>query len=146
MTKLWVFLAIGLAGLLGCEDMSFRDIGADINVIARRDDALVARSTKSLGRFGSKAIPQIETALHSATLRGRLNLVAALDHIGSEDAIPILRHHAVYDTRPELRKACEAVLQGWSVKQNDRGGASRLALLHINDKRKSGEGPAPLSD
>ncbi len=145
MTWPRLMMAVGVLGL-GCEDMSFREIGTDVNVIARRDDVLVTRSIKNIGKFGPKAIPQIETALHSATLRGRLNLVAALDHIGSGDAISILRHHAVYDNRPELQKACESVLQGWAVKQDDRGQSARQALVRIAEKRNAGEGPAPLAD
>src|SRR6185436_20814404 len=97
--------ALALAGALlaapvlaaGCEDLSHGDIGDEINILVRRDDQLVPPATERLAAYRRRAIPQIETALHTAAPTGRLHLVAALDRIGDEESVPVLRHVAVYD-------------------------------------------------
>jgi HEAT repeat protein len=60
--------------------------------------------------FGTRAIPQIETALHSASPAARLRLVSVLVAMNDPEVIPILRHFARRDTSPEVRAACEAAL------------------------------------
>jgi hypothetical protein len=127
--------------LVACEDRSYRDIGAEIRVLAERDDQLVARSLERLVRFGRRAVPQIETALHTASARGKLNLVRALDAIAAPDAAPILRHLAVYDPAPEVRGACEAVLRRWAATAGAQAEAARRALARVEAKRGRGEGP-----
>jgi hypothetical protein len=136
--------ALGACAVLssaGCEDQSYRSIGAQINIIARRDDGLVPPAQKRLVAFGPRALPQIETALHTAPLRGRLRLVQALDAIGDEEAVPILRHFAVYDADQEIRRSCEAVLRAWAVQPNTRASKARQALARITERRARGEGP-----
>ena len=108
---LWL---IGLTA--ACEDTSYRKIGAEITVLAKRSqDPRVDGARQRLVAFGAAAIPQIETALHTAQERGRLHLVAALQDIGDAEAIPILRHFAVYDSSAEVRASCETILKGWSA-------------------------------
>jgi hypothetical protein len=92
-----------LLGSASCDDVSHRDIGDEINILVRRDDQLVPPATERLAGYKRRALPQIETALHTAAPAGRLHLIAALDRIGDEEAAPILRHVAVYDITPEVR-------------------------------------------
>ena len=94
------------------------------------------------------AIPQIETALHTAAPTGRIHLVAALDRLGDGDAIPVLRHFAVYDVRPEVRQACADVLGRWAFPPAEGTSAIRLraeraqaAVVEIARKRAAGEAP-----
>ncbi len=49
-----------------CEDISHADISDEINILVRRDDALVPPATDRLAVYQRKAIPQIETAIHTA--------------------------------------------------------------------------------
>lgn len=130
---------LALVGGLACEDLSYKDIGAQINAIATRDDVLVPPAHKRLVSYGRGAIPQIETALHGASVRGKLNLLAALDAIGDDEAIPILRHFAVYDFNADVRVKCEAILKGWAARQNTRGDRARTALARVADKRAAKE-------
>jgi hypothetical protein len=132
-----LIVAIALA-LCACEDRSYRDIGAQIGVLVQRTDALVPPALERLASFGRRALPQIETALHTAPPAGKLHLVRALDRIGDPEAIPILRHFAVYDPGADVRSACEAVLQRWAGRGDAR---AREALARIADKRGRGEGP-----
>ena len=68
-----------------------------------------------LAAFKRAAIPQIETSLHTAAPAGRLHLIAAMARIGDGEAVPILRHAALFDVAPEVRSAAEAVLSGWAA-------------------------------
>lgn len=138
-------LILAALALAACEDRSYRDIGAQIGVLTQRSDALVPPALDRLIGFGRRALPQIETALHTASPAGKLHLVRALDRIADPEAAPVLRHFAVYDPAPEVRGACEAVLQRWAS-----GGATaeaaRRELARIADKRARGEGPVVVGE
>lgn len=134
-------LAIG-----ACEDRSYRDIGAQVQVLAKRTDGLVPRATEALTRFGRRAVPQIETAMHTASPRGRQNLVAVLDRIGEPETAAVLRHFAVYDPDPSVRAVCEEVLRRWAAATDARGPAAKAALARVAEKRARGEGPLADGD
>jgi hypothetical protein len=136
-------LATWALPLGACEDVSYRDIGGQINILTKRTDPLVPRAQKRLAEHGRKALVQIETALHTATLSGRLNLIGAIEAIGDAEAVPILRHLAVYDPKDEARRAAEALLTQWADKAGPRGGASRTALARVASLRGDGEKPLP---
>jgi hypothetical protein len=147
LVPLAVSVAFGLAGAVAfaaCEDQSYREIGGEISLLTKRTDALVATATERLRKHGRRALPQIETALHTASDSGRRNLIGALQAIGDEEAIPILRHFAVYDLSPALQAACETVLQSWAGGPSSRAQAARVALDRVAALRAAGEGPAPI--
>jgi hypothetical protein len=141
-------LALALAASLAaaCEDGSHGDIGDEINILVRRNDQLVPSATERLAAFKRAAIPQIETAFHTAAPAGRLHLLAAMARIGDGDAAPIFRHAALYDVNPEVRAAAEAVLTRWAAGNDARGDRSRAALAEIANKRAAGEGPLLYGD
>jgi hypothetical protein len=141
-------LALALAASLtaACEDGSHGDIADEINILVRRNDQLVPPATERLAAFKRAAIPQIETSLHTAAPSGRLHLVAAMARIGDGEAVPILRHAALYDVNPEVRAAAEAVLTRWAASSDARGDRSRVALSEIARKRAAGEGPLLYGD
>jgi HEAT repeat protein len=114
---------VGLA-LAACEDVSHGDIGDEINILVRRNDQLVGPATERLAAYRRAAVPQIETAMHTAAPSGRLHLVAALDRIGDDEAVPVLRHVAVFDVTPDVRD-----------------GRARAALEVVARKRAAGLGP-----
>ena len=139
-------LAVVVLATAACEDVSHRAIGADISVLVRRNDVLVAPATERLVGHGRGAIPQIETAIHTAAPNGRLNLVAALDRIGDDEAVPVLRQVAVYDVNPEVRTAAEAVLTRWAGEAGGRGDRARSGLAAVGRKRAAGLGPLLFGD
>ena len=59
-----------LLAAAGCEEVSHRDIGDEINILVRRNDALVGPATDRLASYRRSAIPQIETAMHTAAPAG----------------------------------------------------------------------------
>jgi hypothetical protein len=133
----------------GCEEGAHREIQDEINILTRRNDALVPPATERLAGFGRLAIPQIETALHTAAPTGRLHLIEALERIGDDEAIPILRHFAVYDVRAEVRRACADLLAVWAEgpgggQEAARRRAERARAARIEITRKQAAGEAPL--
>jgi hypothetical protein len=131
-----------LLALAACEDVSHSDISDEINILVRRDDQLVPPALERLAAYQRKAIPQIETAIHTAAPPGRLHLVAALDRIGDDAAAPILRHVAVFDTSAEVRAAAEGILTRWAAATPPaRADRARAMLAEIARKRSDGEGP-----
>jgi len=141
-----VVLAAAALGTAGCDDISHRDIGDEINILVRRNDQLVGPATERLAAYRRKAIPQIETALHTAAPPGRLHLVAALERIGDEEGVPVLRQTAIYDVRQEVRDAAEAALGRWAAGAGARADRAREALAAIARKRAAGEGPLVFGD
>jgi hypothetical protein len=137
-------LAAALAG--ACEDGSHGDIGDEINILVRRNDQLVPAATERLAAYKRAAIPQIETAFHTAAPTGRVHLIAALARIGDGEAVPILRHAALYDVTADVRGAAEAVLTRWAADKNARGDRSRAALAELARRRAAGEGPLLYGD
>jgi hypothetical protein len=138
--------ALTFLGGAACEDVTHRDIGDEINILVRRDDQLVPPATERLAAYHRRAIPQIETALHTAAPTGRMHLVAALDRVGDEEAVPVLRHVATYDMTAEVRVAAEAVLTRWAGAADARAARARAAEIEIARRRAAGEGPILFGD
>jgi len=120
-------------------------VGAAVGVLSNllfppkltSEDAAMARLTA----FGRRALPQIEIALHTAPEAGRARLFQVLATIGDEEAVPILRHFAVYDGSPALAETCASVLRTWSAGPGRRADRARQALEWVADSRAHGEGP-----
>ena len=65
----------------GCEDTGYRKIGAEITVLAKRSqDPRVDGARQRLVAFGQRAIPQIETALHTAQERPGIGAIWVFNH------------------------------------------------------------------
>ena len=131
-----------------CEETNHRDIGDEINILIRRDDQLVDPAIDRLARYRRAAIPQIETAMHTSAPTGRLHLITALDKIGDGDAVPVLRHVAVFDITAEVRAAAERLLSKWASSADDKPRAARAqgAIAEIARKRAAGIGPLQFGD
>jgi hypothetical protein len=138
--------ALTVLGGAACEDVTHRDIGDEINILVRRDDQLVPPATERLAAYHRRAIPQIETALHTAAPTGRMHLVTALDRVGDEEAVPVLRHAATYDMTADVRAAAEGVLTRWASGSDARAARARAALAEISRRRAAGEGPILFGD
>ena len=132
MRRLVLLLALAAAA---CEDRSYRDIGAEINVLTTRTDALVPPAMRRLAGYRRRALPQIEIALHTASPAGKVNLVRAIEAVGDPEGVSILRHFAVYDPDPAVRTTCEEVLGKWQAQE---------ALARIRELRAKGEGPVVI--
>jgi len=136
--RLGVLVCLSLAAL-ACDDRSYRDIGAAIDVLAKRSDELPGPAIERLQKIGRRAVPQIETAMHTASPRGKVNLVSALAAIGEPESTAILQHFATYDKSPEVRGACEDLLKQWAAASDRRAGAAKVVLARIDEKRRLGQ-------
>lgn len=146
MRRGFLVLALAASLLAACDDASHGDIGDEINILVRRNDQLVPPATERLAAYKRAAIPQIETAFHTAAPPGRLHLIAALDRIGDDEAVPILRHAALFDITADVRAAAEGVLTGWAAGKGARADRALTALAEIAHQRAAGEGPLLYGD
>jgi hypothetical protein len=139
--SVWLLGSLMFWSAMGCEDRSYREIGAQINVLTKPGGGSVDDAIAQLARMGRRTLPQIETALHTASPRGKGNLIRALDAVGDPEAAAIVQHFAVYDASAEVRTACEELLQRWAAASDRRAGPARQALARVGEKRAKGEGP-----
>ena len=139
--SVWLIGSLMLWSATGCEDRSYREIGAQINALTKPGGGPVAEAIAQLAHIGRRTLPQIETALHTASSHGKTNLIRALDAIGDPEAATIVQHFVVYDASPEVRAACEELLQRWAAASDGRAGPARQALARVAEKRAKGEGP-----
>ncbi|HEX7505852.1 MAG TPA: HEAT repeat domain-containing protein [Polyangia bacterium] len=138
MRRLILLLVLVLAALPACDDRSYREIGAAINVLAKKSEELPGPAIARLKQIGRRAVPQIETAMHTASPRGKVNLVSALAAIGEPESTAILQHFAVYDKSPEVRAACEDLLAQWAASNDRKGQPAQQAMARVQEKRKLG--------
>ncbi len=127
--------------LMACDDRSARDIHADVHVVSTREDGLATAAMERLAARGSVALVHIETGMHTAPDSARLRLVALMGRIGDANAIPILRHFAVFDVNAEVRAACDDTLERWSTAPGPRGERASEAIALARQKRADGHGP-----
>jgi hypothetical protein len=138
MQRLAMILTTALLFASACDDKSYREIGANIDVLSKESDYLPGPAIDRLAKIGRRAVPQIETAMHTASARGKVNLVSALAAIGEPESTAILQHFAVYDKSPEVRTACENLLAQWASTADVRGSAAKQAFARVQEKRKLG--------
>jgi HEAT repeat protein len=121
-----------------CDDRSYREIGGAIDVLIKKNNDLPGPAIERLRQIGRRAVPQIETAMHTASARGKVNLVSALAAIGEPESASILQHFAVYDGNPEVRTACEKVLAQWAAGNDRLAPPAKQAIARIQEKRRLG--------
>ena len=79
LVALALLMLCGLAS--ACDDHVYRDIDAEIYIINKRDDAFVPPAMQRLAEFRRLAIPQIETALHTAKPGAKTKLLQVLETV-----------------------------------------------------------------
>jgi hypothetical protein len=138
MRRLIPFLLAIFLTASACDDRSYREIGASIDVLTKRSDELPGPAIARLRQIGRRAVPQIETAMHTASPRGKVNLVSALAAIAEPESTAILQHFAVYDKTPEVRSACEDLLSQWAAAGDRKSQPAKQAIARVQEKRKLG--------
>ena len=138
MRRLIPFLLAIFLTAPACDDRSYREIGASIDALTKRSDELPGLAIARLRQIGRRAVPQIETAMHTASPRGKVNLVSALAAIAEPESTAILQHFAVYDKSPEVRSACEELLANWAAAGDRKSQPAKQAIARVQEKRKLG--------
>lgn len=125
-----------LFGAAACSDADDQ-IRADVRLLCNHQGALAVAAADDLTRFGRRAIPTVEAAMHTASAPGRKNLVLALRRIGDADAAPLLGHISVYDGSAEVKREAQGTLEQWAAdaKQPARAARARQALRAAEEAR-----------
>ena len=124
--------------LVACSrDADMGKIHDEVDILTAREGQLAEDAANRLAKnFGVRAIPSIETAMHTANPPGRLNCIMALRRIGHPDAIPLLRHVALHDDEEGVRKEAEITLRQWAAQNDDRAAKSRAAVRAIEEAQQ----------
>jgi hypothetical protein len=130
---------IALLSIAGCstDDDAIR---ADVQLIALTPaEGSTTQAVDRLVARGRRALPPVEAALHTADVSGRKNLVLVLRKIGDPDAVPLLRHIALFDPAPDVSREAEWTLKTWAAGRDARGDRSRAALRELDERRQREE-------
>jgi hypothetical protein len=136
-------LALGL--LVGCSDEAEGRIRADVLVLTAEDRASteVRHAVDDLARYRRRALPTLEAALHTASEPGRKNLILALRRLGDGEAVPLLRHLAIFDPSGEVRREAEWTLKAWAADGQpsaaERARAAQRALRAVDEQHEREE-------
>lgn len=135
--------AVACGALPGCEGDVHKDIHGQIYVLVTRQDTWADKAARALQAQGLRALPQIETALHSARPEGRVRLVEVLAHIEHPDSAQLLRHVTLHDVDPRVRTLGERTLEAFARASNQPQLAREAtqALAWVAQERKQGDTP-----
>ena len=126
-------LAVSFSMATGCGKDVDADIHAHVAVVANDEGAEAFSAASYLTRYGRRALPTIEGAMHSASAAGRKNLIMALRKIGDAEAVPLLRHLAIYDAAPDVRREARWTLKEWAMGSDARAKKARTALRALDE-------------
>ncbi|MCG5051884.1 MAG: hypothetical protein KA712_02900 [Myxococcales bacterium] len=139
----WGLACGSLLALPGCEGDVHKDIHEQIYVLVTRQDLWADKAARALESHGLRALPQIETALHTARPEGRARLVEVLARIEHPDSAHLLRHVTLHDVDPRVRTLGERTLKAFA-----RAGAhpqlareASQALAWVVQERELGDTP-----
>jgi hypothetical protein len=123
-----------------CTDVD-DDIRANVTLLCNHEGVLATAAADRLERYGKRAIPTIEAAMHTATPVGRKNLILALRRIGDADSVALLGHIAVFDGSPDVRREATWTLKTWAAdsKQPARADKAKAALRQADETRHAEE-------
>jgi hypothetical protein len=125
--------------LCACSASPDEDIRGQLTLLLQQEGVPAQAASAKLVAHGKRAIPMIESAMHTASPAGKKNLISVLRQIGDEAAIPLLGHIAVYEPLEDVRKEALWTLQSWAKEQNPRGEKARAALRTVDESRQREE-------
>ena len=123
-----------LAAAPACSDAD-DDIRANVTLLCNHEGALATAAADHLTRYGRKAIPTIEAAMHTASPTGKKNLILALRKIGDVEAVPLLGHLAQFEPNADVRREAEWTLRQWAAddKQKERAARAKQAVRVLEE-------------
>jgi hypothetical protein len=124
-----------------CSSSADDEIRAQVTLLVSQEGAAARAAADALARHGRRAIPTVESALHTAAPPARKNLILALRKIGDVEAVPLLGHVALYDAAPDVRREAEWTLRDWAAGPpgDPRAERARAALRALDEGRKREE-------
>jgi len=117
------------------------DIRANVTLLCNHEGALATAAAEHLTRYGRKAIPTIESAMHTASPTGKKSLILALRKIGDVEAVPLLGHMAQFEPNADVRREAEWTLRGWAADAaaKERAERAKAALRVMEEARGTQE-------
>jgi len=128
-----------LCALCACSNNPDEDIRGQVTLLLHQEGAPAQAASAKLVAHGKRAIPTIESAMHTATPAGKKGLIGVLRQIGDEAAVPLLGHLAVYEPAEDVRQEALWTLQAWAKEQSPRGEKARAALRTVDELRQREE-------
>ena len=127
--------------LSACSDSSEDDIRAHVTFAIKQEGKTATDAAEYLSRYGRRAIPTIEAAMHTASPAGKKNLILALRKIGDAEAVPLLRHIALFDPSVDVQREAEWTLKQWAAgaAADPRTEKARAAVRAIDEHRGTEE-------
>jgi hypothetical protein len=113
------------------------DIRANVTLLCNHEGALATAAADHLARYGRRAIPTIEAAMHTASATGKKNLILALRKIGDAEAVPLLGHIAQFEPNADVRREAEWTLRQWAAddKAKDRAVRAKQAVRVLEEAK-----------
>jgi HEAT repeat protein len=99
---------------VSCSDAADDDIRAHVTIAVHHEGKEAQAAADYLAKYGRRAIPTIEAAMHTASPDGRKNLILALRRIADPEAVPLLAHLAQFDPAPDVRREASWTLRKWA--------------------------------
>jgi hypothetical protein len=111
------------------------DIRANVTLLCNHEGALATAAADHLARYGRRAIPTVEAAMHTASATGKKNLILALRKIGDDEAVPLLSHIARFEPNADVRREAEWTLRQWAgdPKTPARATRAKAAVREIEE-------------
>lgn len=132
----YLLLGVLLAAAPACNDAD-DDIRANVTLLCNHEGVLATAAAEHLSRYGRRAIPTIEAAMHTASPTGKKNLILALRKIGDPEAIPLLGHIAQFEPSEDVRREAEWTLRQWAADgtAKDRAARAKAAVRALEEAR-----------
>jgi len=113
------------------------DIRANVTLLCNHEGALATAAADHLARYGRRAIPTIEAAMHTASPTGKKNLILALRKIGDVEAVPLLGHIAQFEPNADVRREAEWTLRQWAAddKAKERAVRAKQAVRVLEEAK-----------
>jgi len=136
----FVLIAVLLVAPAACNDAD-DDIRANVTLLCNHEGALATAAAEHLTRYGRRAIPTIESAMHTASPTGKKNLILALRKIGDVEAVPLLGHMAQFEPNADVRREAEWTLKSWAADgaAKERAERAKAALRTLEEARGTEE-------
>jgi hypothetical protein len=125
-----------VAAAPACNDAD-DDIRANVTLLCNHEGVLATAAAEHLQRYGRRAIPTIEAAMHTASPTGKKNLILALRKIGDAEAIPLLAHIAQFEPSEDVRREAEWTLRQWAADgtAKERAARAKAAVRALEEAR-----------
>ena len=125
--------------VIACTPNTDEEIRGQVTLLLNQEGAPAHQAEERLVKFGKRAIPTLESAMHTANPTGKKNLILVIRQIGDESAIPLLGHLAVYEPAEDVRKEALWTLQQWAKGADSRAEKARAALRTVDETRQREE-------